>query len=71
MGGVGIPGPCPPLEMPLHAMAKAAAFLVLDIFEKGLEPPLWNSVWQLLFAGDLFFFSCWLSRFTKNSFWHL
>ena len=54
-------------EMPLHAMAKAAAFLPLEIFEKGLEPPVWNSVWQLLFAGDLFF-HVESHRFTKNSF---
>ena len=37
-------------RMPLHAMAKAAAFLLLEIFEKGWEPPVWNSVWQLLFV---------------------
>ena len=48
-------------ERPLHAMAKAAAFLPLEIFEKGLEGLVWNSVWQLLIAGGLCF-SCWLSR---------
>ena len=26
-------------EMPVHAMTKAAVFLPLQIFEKGLEPP--------------------------------
>ena len=41
-------------EISLHAIAKAAAFLPLDIFEKGLEAPLWNSVWHVLFAGDFF-----------------
>ena len=41
-------------------MAKAAAFLTLEIFEKDLDPPLWNSVWQMLFVGDLFL-SRWLS----------
>jgi hypothetical protein len=41
--------------MPLHAAATAAAFLPSEIFEKGLEPPLWNSVWQLLFAGVFLF----------------
>ena len=54
-------------EMPLHAMVKAAAFLPVEIFEKGLEPPVWNSVWQLLFAGDLFF-HVESHSFTKNSF---
>ena len=36
----------------LRKVAKAEAFLPLEIFAKGLEPPLWNSVWQLLIAGD-------------------
>ena len=35
-------------EMPLHAMTKAAVFLPLQIFEKGLEPSLCNGVWHLL-----------------------
>ena len=42
--------------MPLHVMAKAAPFLILEIFEKGLKTPLWTSVWQLLFTGDYFFY---------------
>ena len=41
--------------MPLHALAKAAAFLPAELFKKGLEARLWNPVWQLLFAGNLFF----------------
>ena len=52
-------------------MAKAAAFLPLEIFEKGLEPPLWNSVWQLLFAGDCFFFHVGSHNCTKICFRHL
>ena len=55
-------------EMPLHAMAKAAAFLPSQSFEKGLEPPLGNSVWQLLFAGDLFFFTVALTIAPKKLF---
>ena len=43
-------------EMPLHPMGKAAAFLPLEIFEKGLKPPLWNSVWHMLFVADFFSF---------------
>ena len=51
--------------MPLHAMAKDAALLVSEIFEKGLEPPLWNSVRQSLFVGDLFFFMLALTIYQK------
>ena len=39
-------------KMALYAMTKAAVFLALQVFEKGLEPPLCNSVWQLLVGGD-------------------
>ena len=40
--------------MPLRAMAKAAAFLPLEMFEKGLGPPVRNAVWRWPF-GDLLF----------------
>ena len=47
---------------------KLRPFLPLEVFEKGLEPPVWNSGWQLLFAGDLCFFHVGSHDRTKN-FW--
>ena len=38
-------------EMPLHAMAKAAVLLPLQIFEQGVEPPLCNTNGHLVAPG--------------------
>ena len=50
-------------------MAKAA-FLRVEMFEKGLGPPVWNAVWRWLFAGDLLGFFM-LALMIANSFGHL
>ena len=54
--------------MPLRAMAKAA-FLRVEMFEKGLGPPVWNAVWRWLFAGDLFCFHVGSHNCTQKFFW--
>ena len=43
--------------MPVHAMTKAAVFLPLQIFEKGLEPP-WCAFVQLLARKNDRIFCC-------------
>ena len=53
-------------EMPLHAMTKAAVFFPFKVFEKGLEPPLCNSVWRLLVGADFLWGVC--SQFCPESF---
>ena len=56
--------------MPVSQMLKVwtvPLFPPLAIVEKEVEPPVWTSVWQLLFAGDLCF-HVGSHDFTKNSF---
>ena len=41
-------------ELLVHAMTKAAVFLPLDLFAKGIEPPSCSTMQQLLVSGDRF-----------------